>query len=69
VRFGYRVQITEVQAADSWSRKDINPKLKFKTQKNFFFLILTADPEISITLCLACDFESHYKDEVLFNRR
>lgn len=69
MRFGNTVQITEVQVVDLWSRKDINPQVRVQSTSDFFSLILTAEPEISITLGLSCGFESHYKDEVLFNRR
>lgn len=63
MRFGNTVQITEAQIVDLWSRKYINPS------RIVFSLVLRADPDISITVGLSCGFESHYKDEVLFNRR
>lgn len=67
--FGNVVQIREGQVVDFWSIKNIKHKLEFKAEQIFSSLILTAEPKISITLEVSCGFESHYKDEVLLNRR
>lgn len=52
-------------------QKGHKPQVRVQSTAEFVFfsLILTAEPEISIILGLACGFECHYKDEVLFNRR
>lgn len=69
VTFGKIVQIREVQAVDLLNINSIKPKLEFKAEQIFFFSNFNSRTKNFNYLGLSCGFESHYKDEVLLNRR